>query len=76
MSYKLRTIIGVIVLEIGFACLWYWLLLPDAQGQHHWNTPDGPAQVGRIMGTIMGGLIGISPLLLFMAHSNDKRRGR
>jgi hypothetical protein len=74
MSYRLRTVIAIVVIELLLAGLWVWLLLPDEMGRYNWSTPDGPVRVSEAMGAVMGVILGVSPVLLFMAWRNDKAR--
>ena len=78
MSKRKRTLIAVVVLELLLAGLWYYLHM-EAITQPGW-TKDAPEVIGRTMGTVMGALLGLAPLLYLMARRNDlrdeqKRRG-
>lgn len=64
MSYRLRTVLGVIVIE---ALLFgFFLYTADA--------PGDTAERARIMFGIMGAILGISPVLFLLAWRNDKRK--
>jgi hypothetical protein len=68
MSYRARTMLLVVVIELLLAG--FWLLTADMPG----TTPDAPAERGRIIGMVMGVILGISPLLYLMARKNDRKK--
>lgn len=73
MSYRTRTIVALIVVELLLAAGWYWL---RTRTNVEYSTPEGPARIDKVFGMAMGGLLGLSPLLYLMARNNDRKRGR
>ena len=71
MSRRKRVIIAVIVLEVLLGLGWIWLTNAATSGGS--SNPDAPRVIGQVMGTAMGILLGISPLLYLFARSNDRR---
>jgi hypothetical protein len=69
MSKRKRTLIAVVVVELGLGLLWYYLHM-EAVSQAGW-APDVPERIGRVMGGAMGILLGLTPLLYLMARRND-----
>lgn len=71
MSRRKRVVIAVVVLEVLLGLGWIWLSNAAASGGS--SNPDAPRVIGQVMGTAMGILLGISPLLYLFARSNDRR---
>jgi hypothetical protein len=69
MSKRKRTLIGIAVVELLLAGLWYYLHM-RAVNSPTWS-PDGPERIGRTMGMAMGVILGLAPLLYLLARSND-----
>ena len=77
MSKRRRTLIGIVFIELLLAGLWYYLHM-QAVTSGTW-TADSPERIGRVMGTAMGAILGLAPLLYLLARRNDLRdaqRGR
>lgn len=68
MSYRTRTIAAVVLIELLLAG--FYLYIAAMPG----NTPDAAAERGRIIGTVMGVIAGLSPILYLMARRNDRKR--
>jgi hypothetical protein len=73
MSRRVRLLLGIVLVESMLAGLWY-MLQPDERGRTQFLSPDGPAEVGRIMGTAMGAMLGLAIFLYFIASAADRRR--
>lgn len=71
MSYRMRTVIAVVLVEVALAGFWYWLMLPDLQGRTHFTTADAPREIGRTMGMVMGIVAGLFPVLYLIARKRD-----
>ena len=67
MTRTKRTIIALVLLEIFLAGLWYYLAGVPGDG------PDTSRVLGQTMGTAMGVVLGVSPLLYLLARSNDRK---
>ncbi len=67
MTRTKRTLLALILLELFLAGLWYYLAGSPGAG------PDTPRVLGQTMGTAMGAVLGISPLLYLLARSNDRK---
>ena len=67
MTRAKRTIVALIVLELLLAGLWYYLARAPGAG------PDTARVLGETMGTAMGVILGLSPLLYLLARSNDRK---
>ncbi len=68
MSYRTRTIAAVVLIELLLAG--FYLYIAGMPG----NTPGAAAERGRIIGTVMGVIAGISPILYLMASRNDRKK--
>jgi hypothetical protein len=69
MSKRRRTLIGIVLVELLLAGLWYYLHLqmtasPDAD-------PEAAASLGRTLGGAMGLVLGLTPALYLFARRND-----
>ena len=67
MSYRKRTILLVVVIELLLAGFYLWAV----------TTPGTPEQIterGSLIGTIMGVILGLSPLLYLLARTNDRKK--
>ena len=71
MSRRKRVIVAVVVIEVLLGLGWIWLSHAAVSGGS--SNPDAPRVIGQVMGTAMGILLGISPLLYLLARSNDRR---
>lgn len=71
MTRAKRTILALILLELILAGLWYYLtrMAVNAPGA----SPDSARAIGETMGTVMGVVLGLSPLLYLLARSNDRK---
>jgi hypothetical protein len=67
MTRAKRTILAMMVLELFLAGLWYYLAGAPGAG------PDTARVLGQTMGTAMGVVLGLSPLLYLLARSNDRK---
>jgi hypothetical protein len=67
MTRMKRTILALVVLELLLAGLWYYLASAPGGG------PETGRVVGQTMGAAMGLLLGLSPVLLLLARSNDRK---
>ncbi|TPN81513.1 hypothetical protein FJ987_18885 [Mesorhizobium sp. CU2] len=73
MSYKGRVSIAVVVIEAALAGIWWYL------ARYGMANPDRVASnfqevVGQTMGTAMGGFLGLSLILFFVAARNDRKK--
>lgn len=67
MSYRKRTMLLIIVIELLLAGFYlYTVSLP--------GSPDQIAERGGLIGTIMGVILGLSPLLYLLARNNDRKK--
>jgi uncharacterized membrane protein YiaA len=67
MSYRKRTLLLIVVIEILLAGFFLYAVgMP--------GTPDQIAERGRLIGMIMGVILGLSPLLYLMARNNDRKK--
>lgn len=73
MSRRVRLLLGIVLVEPMLAGLWWYMLQPDERGRTQFLSPDGPAEVGRIMGTAMGAMLGLAIFLYFIASAADRR---
>lgn len=67
MSYRKRIVLFVIVLELLLAGFYLWAV----------SVPGDPEQIaerGRLIGMVMGVVLGLTPLLYLMARNNDRRK--
>jgi hypothetical protein len=67
MTRVKRTILALVLLELFLAGLWYYLAGSPGAG------PDTARVLGETMGTAMGVVLGLSPLLYLLARSNDRK---
>lgn len=72
MTYKRRTILAVILVEVILAGIWFYLA-SMGQAQPDRVTPDFQATLGSTMGMVMGGFLGFGLLLYFMAAKRDRQ---
>jgi hypothetical protein len=72
MTYKRRTILAVILVEVILAGIWFYLA-SMGQTQPDRVTPDFQATLGSTMGMVMGGFLGFGLLLYFMAAKRDRQ---
>ncbi len=64
MSYRKRMLMLIIALELALA--YFYLYAAGLPG-----TPEQIAQRGSMIGTVMGVILGLTPLLYLMARKND-----
>lgn len=68
MSYRARTILLLIVVELLIAGFWFFTAgMPGP-------SPDAAAERGKIFGAIMGVIAGLSVPLYLLARSNDRKK--
>lgn len=67
MSYRKRTLLLIAVVE--FALAYFYLYAMRSPG-----SPEQIAERGRLIGLIMGVILGLTPLLYLMARSNDRKK--
>jgi hypothetical protein len=67
MSYRKRIILLVAVIEILLAGFYLWAVTAPGDAEQI-------AERGRLIGMIMGVILGLSPLLYLMARNNDRRK--
>ncbi|UVK52202.1 hypothetical protein DBIPINDM_005551 [Mesorhizobium sp. AR02] len=73
MSYKARVSIVVVVVEAALAGIW-WYLARYGIANPGRVTGDFQAVVGQTMGMAMGGFLGLSVILFFVAVRNDRKK--
>ena len=75
MGYKARVLMMVVVIEAALAGIW-WYLARYGMANPGRVTTDFQAVVvvGQTMGTAMGGFLGLSVILFFVAARNDKKK--
>ena len=73
MSYKARVLIAVVVIEAGLAGIW-WYLARYGMANPDRVTADFQQVVGQTMGMAMGGFLGLSLILFFVAARNDRKK--
>ena len=74
MSKRTRVVIGLIVIELLLAGGWFWLhnlALTSSRA-----SPDSARVIGQTFGTVMGVVLGLSPLLYMLARRNDLKGQR
>ena len=71
MSKRRRTVIGIILVELLLAGLWYYLHTRAAGGPD--ANPEFAVRLGETMGTAMGLVLGLSPALYLLARRNDRK---
>jgi hypothetical protein len=71
MSRRTRTLIGIVVIELLLAGGWIWLHGMALTSPH--ATSDSTRVIGEVFGGTRGLLLALSPLLYFLARSNDRR---
>ena len=67
MSFRMRTMLLVIVIEVLLAG--FYLYSMAAPG-----SPEQIVERGRLIGMVMGVILGVSPLLYLLARSNDRKK--
>jgi hypothetical protein len=72
MTYKKRTILAVILVEVILAGIWFYLARMG-QEQPDRVAPEFQATLGSTMGMAMGGFLGLGVLLFFLAAKRDKQ---
>lgn len=67
MSFRKRTMLLIVVIELLLAGFYlYAVSLP--------GSPEQIAERGSLIGTIMGVILGVSPLLYLFARNNDRKK--
>ena len=69
MSYCKRLMLVVGLLELLLAVFYLWAVTSPGSPEQH-------AERGRLIGMIMGVILGLSPLLYIFALSNDRRKAQ
>ena len=69
MSKRRRTVIGIIVIELLLAALWYYLHTELAMSAN--ATAESAEVIGQMMGGAMGLILGLSPVLYLLTRRND-----
>ena len=69
MSKRRRTVIGIMVIELLLAALWYYLHTKMAMSAN--ATAESAEVIGQMMGGAMGLILGLSPVLYLLARRND-----
>jgi uncharacterized membrane protein len=67
MSYRRRTLFLIVAIELALAFFYLYAM----------RTPGDAAQIaerGRLIGLIMGAILGLTPLLYIMARNNDRKK--
>lgn len=67
MSYRRRTLLLIAVVEFGLA--YFYLYAMRSPG-----SPEQIAERGRLIGLVMGAILGLTPLLYVMARNNDRKK--
>lgn len=67
MSYRKRTLLLVLAIEFGLA--YFYLYAMRSPG-----SPEQIAERGRLIGMVMGVILGLSPLLYLIARKNDLKK--
>jgi hypothetical protein len=71
MTRVKRTILALVLLELILAGMWiYFARLANSSAS---AGPDSGRVIGQTMGTVMGVFLGLSPFLLLLARSNDRK---
>lgn len=65
--YRKRTMLLIIAIELGLA--FFYLYAMRSPG-----SPEQIAERGRLIGMVMGVILGLSPLLYLMARNNDRKK--
>lgn len=73
MSYKARVLMIVVLIEAGLAGIW-WYLARYGMAHPGRVTTEFQAVVGQTMGMAMGGFLGLSVILFFVAARNDRKK--
>ena len=71
MSRRIRTLIGIVVIELLLAGCWIWLHGMALASPH--ATKDSTRVIGEVFGGAMGLLLAMTPLLYLLAGRNDRR---
>ena len=69
MSPNARLIVGLGVIELGLAAIWFWLANVAAESA---NTPDAQVVIGQIMGGAMGLFFALGCVIFFVRRSRQK----
>jgi hypothetical protein len=70
MSRRTRTIVGIGLIELLLAGLWFWLAQHAAQNPDR-VAPDAQVVIGQTMGAVMGAIAGLAIPLYLFARKND-----
>ena len=73
MTYRTRTILAVVLVELLLAGIWFYLAnLGAAQPER--VTPDYQRTLGSTIGAAMGTLLGLGLILFLIAAKRDRER--
>ncbi|HYI48034.1 MAG TPA: hypothetical protein VEX35_06165 [Allosphingosinicella sp.] len=74
MSRLLRVVIGIGILELMLAGIWYYLHRDLAATGD--NSPESAGALGQMMGGAMGAVLGFAILLYFLRWMKERRDGK
>ncbi|MEO7634599.1 MAG: hypothetical protein ABIS38_03000 [Sphingomicrobium sp.] len=72
MTYKMRAVLGIVLVELLLGGLWLYLAARGAERPSR-VTADFQATLGSTIGAAMGALLGLGVLLLLIAAKRDRR---
>jgi hypothetical protein len=72
MTYKMRTILAVVLVEFILAGIWFYLAALGAE-QPERVTADYQRTLGSTIGMAMGVLLGFGLILYFIAAKRDRQ---
>lgn len=72
MTYKTRTILAIITIELLLAGIWFYLAARGLERPSR-VTPDFQQTLGSAMGAAMGALLGLGLVLVLIAAKRDRR---
>lgn len=73
MSYKARTLLAVVLVELLLAGLWFYLAGLGAANPER-AAPEFQQTLGSTIGTVMGAFLGLGLLLMVIAAKRDRER--
>lgn len=71
MSYRKRAILGIVLVELLLAGIWYYLANLGATSPER-VTPDFQHTLGSTIGGVMGALLGVGLILYLIAAKRDR----